>query len=95
MYPTVVERSAVLLEAVASAHAFFDGNKRTAWLCSMLYLRMHGTSIAPTSAEESGGVVLDLVNKVIDHKQAALWLGSRMRRENIVDPRVSAFELPF
>ena len=29
-YPTLIERAAALLHGVAKAHAFFDGNKRTA-----------------------------------------------------------------
>ncbi len=38
LYPTLIERGAALLHGVASAHAFQDGNKRTAWLCTAIYL---------------------------------------------------------
>lgn len=74
VFPTVVERAAALLEGVATAHAFQDGNKRTAWVSMNTYLTACGTPLQLMTAEESGGFVIDLVNHVIDLQDAALWI---------------------
>ena len=42
MYPTIFEKAAVLLEALARYHVFLDGNKRTAFASSMRLLEMNG-----------------------------------------------------
>lgn len=46
-FPTVMEKAAVLLHGVARNHPFIDGNKRTAWLCCVVFLRDHGMVISP------------------------------------------------
>ena len=40
LYPTVVEKAAVLLRGVIAANSFLDGNKRTAWIAVMRAGRM-------------------------------------------------------
>jgi len=38
-YPDVIEKAAVLFEAIVNYHAFVDGNKRLATILTTLYLR--------------------------------------------------------
>lgn len=45
-YPTVVQKAAALLHALAGTQPFIDGNKRTAWLCCVTYLEEHGHEIS-------------------------------------------------
>ncbi|MDP9851947.1 type II toxin-antitoxin system death-on-curing family toxin [Corynebacterium lowii] len=73
LYPTIMERAAVLLEGVARAHAFIDANKRTAWWAAMTYLGIQGISIS-ARYEESGQVVIDLVEGRHNHHDVTLWL---------------------
>ncbi|MEW2707350.1 Fic family protein [Streptomyces koyangensis] len=42
LYPTLHEKAAALLHAVARNHALIDGNKRTAWLAMRFFLRVNG-----------------------------------------------------
>jgi len=78
MYPTVVERAAVLLDGLAKAHAFQEGNKRTAWISMTTYLKHNGFVLRPMDAETAGGMVLQLVNHEIDLRAATIWIASRL-----------------
>lgn len=71
-----IERASMLLEGIIHAHAFIDGNKRTAWVVTSYYLNNEGfplTDIADT-------VVADFVGSVpsMDHalagKEITRWL---------------------
>lgn len=44
-YPTLVEQAAALWESLAINHGFVDGNKRIAFACTQIFLRMNGHSI--------------------------------------------------
>lgn len=41
-YPTIWEKAAALLQSLARNHAFVDGNKRTAWMATVTFLRANG-----------------------------------------------------
>ncbi|MDI3418070.1 type II toxin-antitoxin system death-on-curing family toxin [Streptomyces luteolus] len=42
VYPTLHEKAAALLHSLARNDALVDGNKRTAWLCALAFLRFNG-----------------------------------------------------
>lgn len=50
-YESVYDRAAALMAHIAKAHAFRDGNKRTALKLSLVYLTMRGIRVVPPSAE--------------------------------------------
>ena len=74
LYPTLIERATALLHGVATAHAFFDGNKRTAWLSTATYLEREGSPLQSIPALEVADFVVDVVVGNIDQASAALWL---------------------
>lgn len=80
LYPTLVARGAALLHGIASAHAFQDGNKRTAWLCTAMYLEHEGSRISGVSDEEAADFVVDVVLGVIAIPDAAIWFLERTAR---------------
>lgn len=41
-YPTLLEKAAALLHSIARNHALVDGNKRTAWAATWLFLGYNG-----------------------------------------------------
>jgi death-on-curing protein len=45
-YPSLPEKAAALLESLAQNHALVDGNKRTAWTLTSLFLWMNGHILA-------------------------------------------------
>lgn len=41
-YPTIWLKAAFLLQKITKKHVFFDGNKRTAYLSTFLFLKLNG-----------------------------------------------------
>lgn len=44
-YLSIFEKAAALLESLARNHALADGNKRCAWMATILFLGLNGTTI--------------------------------------------------
>jgi len=42
LYPTISSKSAILVFSIIKNHPFMDGNKRTAYICGRLFLRLNG-----------------------------------------------------
>lgn len=64
--PGIYDRAAALLVHVAKAHAFHDGNKRTALHLAIFYLRLNGITVRPTPNAEAGA---DLVISVTSSEE--------------------------
>ena len=47
----IVTQGALLLEGIALAHAFVDGNKRTALAAITIFLKINGSYVASSTAE--------------------------------------------
>ena len=58
---------------IAKAHAFVDGNKRTAFVTALTFLRLNGYSFLPNPVE---GVRMmeDLASDQVSEKQFSQWL---------------------
>lgn len=78
LHRTLLERGAALLDGLCQAHAFVDGNKRTAWMCALLYLDAHGVTIADLPAHEAAGFVTSVVEHEYDVQSAAVWFADRI-----------------
>lgn len=79
LYRTVVHRAGALLFGLAKAHAFHQGNKRTAWLSATLYLESKGISRTDIPQDE----VVDFMVAVAERGDSspawcARWLTERM-----------------
>lgn len=46
-YPDLFDKAAALMQSLAVNHPFVDGNKRTAWLSTVVFLRIHGIELRP------------------------------------------------
>ena len=46
-YPTIARKAAALLESLARNHGLVDGNKRSAWIATWLFLRLNGLRLPP------------------------------------------------
>lgn len=73
IHPTIFDKSASLLEAIALHHPFIDGNKRTALAAAALYLATARQPIALTDDEYE-----DFMLHVVLHRpsvqEIAVWL---------------------
>lgn len=75
VFPTLMEKAAALLEAVAAYHPLYDGNKRLATLATARFLTDNG--LHPIWGEdEMVRFVLDVARKELDVAQIAVWLAA-------------------
>ncbi len=72
--PTVLEVAASLAFGIAKAHAFVDGNKRTAFVATATFLRLNGLHLKPDPAEGAQAMD-DLASGVLSELGFAAWLG--------------------
>ena len=58
-YPTLIDEAAALWESLSQNHPFIDGNKRTAFAATYVFLLINGLQIIATD-EEAQSFVLGL-----------------------------------
>lgn len=78
LYPTVAGQCGALLSGLIAAHGFTDGNKRTAWICLKIFIRLSG--IAPNRVPSSPAA--DFVEGVATHahsdRDIAVWIAANL-----------------
>ena len=72
-YPSLWEKASALMESVARNHALVDGNKRLAWLATIVFLRLNGERIV-MSDDDAVGLVLEVVAGTKDVRTTAAAL---------------------
>lgn len=77
-YPTLLQRAGALLDGLVHAHAFFEGNKRTAWVSTVIYMEAFGAYLCTLSDREVEEFVVDVANHVVDPAGITDWLTSRL-----------------
>ena len=50
-YPSLIDEAAALWESMSQNHPFVDGNKRTAFAATYVFLRINGLRISATDAD--------------------------------------------
>ena len=77
LYPTVIAKAAALLESILFNHPFIDGNKRTGYVVTRLFLINNGFDIKANENEKFEFVILIASGK-IQFDQIAEWLGKHL-----------------
>lgn len=73
IFPTLFDKAAALLHALAAHHLFYDGNKRTATAATIQFLKLNG--LRPTWNEEIiYAFVLDVAQNHHELPDIASWL---------------------
>lgn len=72
-YPTLTLKAAALLHSLARNHALVDGNKRLAWLATVVFLDLNGHEPALTD-DEAFHLVLSVAEGKIDVPAIAVEL---------------------
>ncbi|WP_313138306.1 type II toxin-antitoxin system death-on-curing family toxin [Paracoccus jeotgali] len=75
--PTLSELAAAYAYGISKAHAFVDGNKRTAFVTALTFLRLNGRGFHPDPVQ---GVRLmeDLASGDMTEAAFAVWLNTGM-----------------
>jgi death on curing protein len=71
--PDLFDLAAAYAFGLASNHAFNDGNKRTAWGCCVLFLKVNGCGVQVTTPDAVKQVIA-LVERRVDEAAFAGWL---------------------
>ena len=69
----LTELAASYAFSLARNHPFVDGNKRTAYVCMRLFLKLNGLDLL-ASKEDKIHVMLDLASGKIDGEGVTAWL---------------------
>lgn len=74
IYPTIPEKGAALAFFISENQPFLDGNKRTAAVAWISFLRLNGFDLKVTN-EEAYNAVMGLASKAWDKKRFFDWVG--------------------
>ena len=66
-------KAAVLCVRVALNHPLPDGNKRLAWMTTMMFLELNGASLR-VSEDEAVATVLDVAAGNMNENQLTMWI---------------------
>ena len=73
LYPTVVDKAAVLGVSIINNHPFVDGNKRTGHAVMEVFLILNGYEVE-ASVDEQERVILDVAAGQIKRDELKKWL---------------------
>ncbi|MGW0392774.1 type II toxin-antitoxin system death-on-curing family toxin [Streptomyces sp. NPDC003042] len=59
-YTDLFEKAAALLQSLAVNHPLVDGNKRMAWMCTVVFLDFNGTEMIDVDQDESYKLVIEV-----------------------------------
>lgn len=69
-YPSLDLKAAVLLESVVSNHPLVDGNKRLAWLATVVFYGLNG-AILEAPDDDAYDLVIAMASGQVDYRDAA------------------------
>ena len=79
LYKGIFPKAAVLLEAIANYHVFFDGNKRTSLIVAARFLALNGYTFAASNTNAET-MILGVATKEAGVEEIVLWLKKNSKR---------------
>lgn len=79
LYPSIFQKAACYWFGFATTQYFVDGNKRTAYICADVFLRLNGYLLR-IGEEELYHLALDVAKRSIDETDLAKFLEMRCER---------------
>ena len=78
-YPTLIDEAAALWESLSQNHPFVDGNKRTAFAATYVFLAINGLEITATDDEAQDFVLGLYATSSITFDNLRAWLGENTK----------------
>lgn len=78
LYPSLVDKAAVLCLSIVQNHPFVDGNKRTGHAAMSTFLLLNGAEVDAT-IDEQEQLMLDLAAGRIRRDQLTAWLSEHIK----------------
>jgi death on curing protein len=76
--PDPAALAACYMVAIARAHGFVDGNKRTALAAGWFFLQKHGYTFSFDSDEQGEKMMVDVAEGRMSEERLAAWLRNRI-----------------
>jgi death on curing protein len=77
VYPSLLEKAAILLERLARNHPLPDGNKRSAFVLAGVFLEANGLPLHGSEPDVDVPMVERIASGQVDHAQIVVWLSVR------------------
>jgi death-on-curing protein len=77
VYPTLMEKAGILLERLARNHPLPDGNKRTAFFVTGLFLEANGSPLRGADPEVDVPMVERIAAGQVEQQEILRWLSER------------------
>lgn len=74
VHVSIWSQASALMHGINQAHAFADGNKRTAWLSTDTFLRVNGLRIRSMDKEAMAQYMVEVTLHVHSEMETAFWL---------------------
>ncbi|MGR3937784.1 type II toxin-antitoxin system death-on-curing family toxin [Streptomyces sp. BRA346] len=65
-YTELFEKAAALLQSLAVNHPLVDGNKRMAWMCTVVFLDLNGVEMVDVDQDEAYKLVVGVASGALD-----------------------------
>ena len=78
-YPTLIDEASALWESLSQNHPFVDGNKRTAFAATYVFLAINGLDITATDDEAQDFVLGLYATSSITFDNLRAWLGENTK----------------
>ena len=78
-YPTLIDEAAALWESLSQNHPYVDGNKRTAFAATYVFLAINGLEITATDDEAQDFVLGLYATSSITFDNLRAWLGENTK----------------
>lgn len=83
LYPTLSSKTAILVFSIIKNHPFIDGNKRTAYLCGRVFLRLNGYDLS-CDRRDFKELILNIVTNKASLDDVKEWFEINIdRKENL------------
>ena len=79
-YDTLSMQAAALLQSLCQNHCFVDGNKRVAFACTAIFLRMNGYRLSVKPDDGESFLVQQVIQKRVTIEAIAAWLEDCMKK---------------
>ena len=80
LYPSVLEKAASLLESLLNNHPFVDGNKRTGYVLTRLFLLNNNYDIEATQ-QEKYDFIIDIASGKTRYEEILMWFESHCKMQ--------------
>ncbi len=77
LYPSAIEKAAILCFAIVKNHPFVDGNKRVGHAAMEIFLIRNGMELF-VGTDEQEQVMLTLASGIISHEKFIAWLRDKV-----------------